>query len=116
MYLYIPSMPSKTINRMWDVWLVERSMKIFFRVGTAILFLSQPILLNHELEGMMQYLNTFPDSTIFNADILMNCALQIKITNSMLAEIETSVMRENEIAHGLHFDIYEEQMMRSGHK
>jgi len=95
---------------MWDIWLVERSMKIFFRVGTAILFLSQPILLNHELEGMMQYLNTFPDATIFNADILINCALQIKITNSMLADIETSVMRENEIAHGLHSDLYEEQM------
>ena len=108
MYLYIPSMPSKTINRMWDIWLVERSMKIFFRVGTAILFLSQPILLNNELEGMMQYLNTFPDATIFSADILINCALQIKITNSMLTEIEMSVMRENEIAHGLHN--YEAQM------
>ena len=102
MYLYIPSMPSKTINRMWDIWLVERSMKIFFRVGTAILFLSQPILLNHEIEGMMQYLNTFPDATIFSADILISCALQIKITNSMLEDIEMTVMRENELAHGLY--------------
>lgn len=101
---------------MWDIWLVERSMKIFFRVGTAILFLSQPILLNHELEGMMQYLNTFPDATIFNADILINCALQIKITNSMLAAIETSVMQENEIAHGLHSDVHQEDQRKSGGK
>ncbi len=81
--------------------LVERSFKIFFRVGTAILFLSQPILLNNELEGMMQYLNTFPDATILTHDILINCALQIKITNSMLAEIESWVVTKNEIAHGL---------------
>lgn len=100
-FLYIPSMPSKTVNRIWDIWLVERSPKIYFRVATAILFLSQPILLNNELEGMMQYLNTFPDSTIFSQDILINCALQIKITNRMLSEIELSVIRENEIAHGL---------------
>lgn len=100
-FLYIPSMPSKTINRIWDIWLVERSQKIFFRVATAILFLSQPFLLNNELEGMMQYLNTFPDATIFNADILINCALQIKVTNKMLANLEICVLRENEVAHGL---------------
>ncbi len=103
-------MPSKTINHIWDIMLVERSMKIFFRVGTAILFLSQPILLNHELEGMMQYLNTFPDATILTHDILINCALQIKITNSMLAEIERWVVRKHEIAYGLR-DAYQDQMM-----
>jgi len=75
---------------MWDIWLVERSYKIFFRVATAILFLSQPILLNHELEGMMTYLNTFPDATLLNPDILIACALQIKITNKQLADIERS--------------------------
>ncbi len=101
LFLYIPSMPAPTINHMWDIWLVERSMKIFFRVGTAILFLSQPILLNHDLEGMMQYLNTFPDATIFNPDILINCALQIKITNQLLEVIEASVVADNEIAHGM---------------
>ena len=101
LFLYIPSMPSATINHMWDIWLVERSMKIFFRVGTAILFLSQPILLNHELEGMMTYLNTFPDATLLNPEILIACALQIKVTNKMLAEIEMDVSRENELAHGV---------------
>mmetsp|Transcript_49437 Transcript_49437/g.148945 ORF Transcript_49437/g.148945 Transcript_49437/m.148945 type:complete len:551 (-) Transcript_49437:52-1704(-) len=90
-FLYIPSMPSATVCRMWDIWLVERSFKIFFRVATAILFLSQPILLNHELEGMMTYLNTFPDATLLNPDILIPCALQIKITNRMLAQIEMEV-------------------------
>jgi hypothetical protein len=99
LFLYIPSMPSKTINHMWDIWLVERSMKIFYRIGCAILFLSQPILLNNELEGMMTYLNTFPDATIFTSDILINCALQIKITNKMLSSIELEVIRENNSAH-----------------
>lgn len=56
LFLYLPSMPSETVGRMWDIWLVERSFKIFFRVATAILFLSQPTLLNTELEGMMMYL------------------------------------------------------------
>ena len=91
LFLYLPSMPSATVCHMWDIWLVERSFKIFFRVGTAILFLSQPILLNHELEGMMGYLNTFPDATLLSPDILIACSLQIKITNRMLMEIEKEI-------------------------
>jgi hypothetical protein len=84
-------MPIATVSRIWDIWVVERSYKIFFRVGTAILFLSQPILLNHELEGMMGYLNTFPDATLLSPDILIACSLQIKITNRMLMELEQEV-------------------------
>jgi hypothetical protein len=91
LFLYLPSMPTATVCHMWDIWLVERSFKIFFRVGTAILFLSQPILLNHDLEGMMTYLNTFPDATLLKSDILIACALQIKVTNRMLMELEMKV-------------------------
>ena len=96
LFLYLPSMPSATVCHMWDIWLVERSFKIFFRVGTAILFLSQPTLLNLDLEGMMTYLNTFPDATLLRRDILIPCALQIKITNRMLAEIEMDVTNFNQ--------------------
>lgn len=92
LFLYLPSMPSATVCHIWDIWLVERSFKIFFRVGTAILFLSQPTLLNHDLEGMMTYLNTFPDATLLRRDILIPCALQIKITNRMLVEIEMELL------------------------
>ena len=95
LFLYLPSMPSATVCHMWDIWLVERSFKIFFRVATAILFLSQPILLNHELEGMMIYLNTFPDATLLNPDILIACALQIKVTNRMLMELEREISESN---------------------
>jgi hypothetical protein len=95
LFLYLPSMPSATVCHIWDIWLVERSFKIFFRIGTAILFLSQPTLLNHDLEGMMTYLNTFPDATLLRRDILIPCALQIKITNRMLVEIEMEVARSN---------------------
>lgn len=91
LFLYLPSMPSATVCHMWDIWLVERSFKIFFRVGAAILFLSQPILLNQELEGMMSYLNTFPDATLLSPDILIACALQIKVTNRMLMALEEEV-------------------------
>ena len=94
LFLYLPSMPSATVCHMWDIWLVERSFKIFFRVATAILFLSQPILLNHELEGMMSYLNTFPDATLLSPDILIACALQIKVTNRMIMELEQQVVNE----------------------
>jgi len=93
LFLYLPSMPSATVNHMWDIWLVERSFKIFFRVGTAILFLSQPILLNHELEGMMTYLNTIPDATLLRPDILIPCALNIKVTNRLLQELEDELMK-----------------------
>ena len=95
LFLYLPSMPTATVCHMWDIWLVERSFKIFFRVATAILFLSQPILLNHELEGMMSYLNTFPDATLLSPDILIACALQIKVTNRMLMELEQEVVNES---------------------
>lgn len=96
LFLYLPSMPSSTVCHMWDIWLVERSYKIFFRVATAILFLSQPILLNHDLEGMMSYLNTFPDATLLCPDILIACALKIKVTNRMLMELEQEVVNEME--------------------
>jgi hypothetical protein len=96
LFLYLPSMPSATVCQIWDIWLVERSFKIFFRVGAAILFLSQPTLLNHDLEGMMTYLNTFPDATLLRRDILIPCALQIKITNRMLVEIEIEVAKFNQ--------------------
>jgi hypothetical protein len=92
LFLYLPSMPSATVCHMWDIWLVERSFKIFFRVGTAILFLSQPILLNHELEGMMTYLNTIPDATLLRPDILIPCALNIKVTNRLLQDLENELM------------------------
>jgi hypothetical protein len=92
LFLYLPSMPTATVCHMWDIWIVERSFKIFFRVATAILFLSQPILLNHELEGMMSYLNTFPDATLLSPDILIACALQIKVTNRMLMDLEQQVV------------------------
>lgn len=95
LFLYLPSMPSATVCHIWDIWLVERSFKIFFRIGTAILFLSQPTLLNNDLEGMMTYLNTFPDATLLRRDILIPCALQIKITNRMLVEIEMEVAKSN---------------------
>jgi hypothetical protein len=72
--------------------LVERSYKIFFRVGTAILFLSQPTLLNQELDGMMTFLNTFPDATILKPDILIPCALRIKVTNRLLMTLEQEVV------------------------
>lgn len=98
LFLYLPSMPSATVCHIWDIWLVERSFKIFFRVGTAILFLSQPTLLNNDLEGMMTYLNTFPDATLLRRDILIPCALQIKITNRMLVEIEMEVAKSNQSA------------------
>jgi len=102
LFLYLPSMPSATVCHIWDIWLVERSFKIFFRVGTAILFLSQPTLLNHDLEGMMTYLNTFPDATLLRRDILIPCALQIKITNRMLVEIEIEVTKPNELHDEVH--------------
>ena len=112
LFLYLPSMPTATVCHMWDIWLVERSFKIFFRVGTAILFLSQPILLNHELEGMMTYLNTMPDATLLNPDILLACANQIKVTNKMLEEIEAQVTGQMAASASAKVDIAEKEAER----
>jgi hypothetical protein len=49
---------------------------------------------------MMTYLNTFPDATLLRRDILIPCALQIKITNRMLVEIEIEVTKPNELYDG----------------
>ena len=112
LFLYLPSMPTATVCHMWDIWLVERSFKIFFRVGTAILFLSQPILLNHELEGMMTYLNTMPDATLLNPDILLACANQIKVTNRMLEDIEAQVTGQMASAASAKVDVAEKEAER----
>ena len=40
---------------------------------------------------MMTYLNTMPDATLLNPDILLACANQIKVTNRMLEDIEAEV-------------------------
>jgi hypothetical protein len=87
---YLSSYPNHVLNSHFR--LVERSYKIFFRVGTAILFLSQPTLLNQELDGMMTFLNTFPDATILKPDILIPCALRIKVTNRLLMTLEQEVV------------------------
>lgn len=94
LFLYIPSMPSATVCHIWDIWIVERSFKIFFRVAIAILFLSQPTLLNLDAEGMMTYLNTFPDPTLLNKNILIPCALGFKVTSRMLTDIEQMIQKE----------------------
>ena len=39
----------------------------------------------------MIYLNTMPDATLLNPDILLACANQIKVTNRMLEDIEAEV-------------------------
>jgi hypothetical protein len=40
----------------------------------------------------MSYLNTFPDATLLSPDILIACALQIKVTNRMLMDLEQQVV------------------------
>ena len=62
-------------------------------MGTAILFLSRPILLNHELEGTMTYTNTIiPDATL-EPDILIQCDLNIKVANRMLQILEAEATK-----------------------
>lgn len=40
---------------------------------------------------MMCYLNTFPDAALLSPDILIACAIQIKVANRLLMEIEHEV-------------------------
>ena len=45
LFLYVDALPPATRDRIWDIFFFERSWKIFFRVGIAIMELAMPALL-----------------------------------------------------------------------
>eukprot|EP00903_Cladosiphon_okamuranus_P009068 g8669.t1 len=90
LFLYNSRMPSDTIMWLWDNWVTERSYKVFFRAALAILKLSEPMLLQLDLESIMTYLSRFPQGGewVLEKENLVPAALSIKITDAILREAQ----------------------------
>ncbi|CAM9402580.1 unnamed protein product [Choristocarpus tenellus] len=91
LFLYVSCMPSQTLMHLWDMWVTERSYKVFFRAALAILQLSEEHLLELDLESIMLYLNSFPHEAVLEPDVLIPVALATKVTNSILREAQRAL-------------------------
>jgi len=74
--------------RIWDLFLFERSHKIFVRTAIAIFALLGDRLRRGDVEHMMKLLFD-TQSWGFEPDAVILRALEIKVTRSMLREVET---------------------------
>ncbi|CAM9921078.1 unnamed protein product, partial [Scytosiphon promiscuus] len=90
LFLYNSQMPSDTLLWLWDNWVTERSYKVFFRAAMAILKLSEPTLLQLDLESTMSYLSQFPHGSawVLQKEKLVPAALSIKITDGILRDAQ----------------------------
>ncbi|CAM9619814.1 unnamed protein product, partial [Sphacelaria rigidula] len=102
LFLYTSRMPSETLMWLWDVWVTERSFKVFFRASLAILQLSEPRLLELDMESILLFLSRFPQDGILDKETLVPTALAIKITDSKLREAQRKLDEaKNPAASGL---------------
>ena len=101
-FIYTPSITVQSINQILDIFVVERSFKIFFRVALAILKVSESSLLKMDMEGMMEYFACMPGGRggYLEAEILLKLALSIKVTRSMIFRVEDEVIANEETNRG----------------
>lgn len=88
LFLYAEAMPAETIDRIWDVFIVESSWVIIFQVAIAIIRLSTPHLLGKALDVILEYFNVFPNPEILEADFLLTEASKINITEEKLNHLQ----------------------------
>lgn len=90
LFLYLNKLPSATLDRIWDIFLVENSWKIMLRVSLALLHRSEPYIMSKPIDEVMQFLNTFGGESkqLLDADGLLRDALRIKVTNSVLNKLQ----------------------------
>jgi hypothetical protein len=101
LFLYLEPMPRDTLDRVWDVFMVERSPKILFRVALAIMFVSETTLLAQEMDGIMAFINGFPRTTgpefrdRLGVQALLAVAFKIKVSTDDLVQLERGWRRGN---------------------
>ncbi|OQS02732.1 hypothetical protein THRCLA_04930 [Thraustotheca clavata] len=89
LFLYLNALPKETLDSMWDIFTFERNWKIMFRVALAMLKLSEQHLIGKSIDEMMVFLNTFGDDpTILTKSKLLPVAFSLKVTNTMLKQLE----------------------------
>lgn len=90
LFLYLNVLPRATLDRIWDIFLLENNWKIMLRMAVAILQLSEEHVLGKPIDEVMQFLNTFGGKSeeLLAVDALVERALSIKVTNSVLTKLQ----------------------------
>jgi hypothetical protein len=88
LFLGIEAMPALTVDRLWDVFILESSWVIIFQVCLAIIRLSEANLLNTSVDQVILYFNTYPDASVLDYEVLINEASKIDIDDGTLFTLE----------------------------
>lgn len=90
LFLYLNVLPRASLDRLWDIFLVENNWKIMLRAAVAILQLAEPHVANRPIDEVMQFLNTFGGESerMLAPDTLVETALAVKVTNSVMAKLQ----------------------------
>eukprot|EP01041_Mallomonas_annulata_P000910 gene910-1766_t len=88
LFLYIEAMPALTIDKIWDVFLLESKWNIIYSVAIAILKLSEQDLLTKDVDDIVFYFNNFPDPKVLDDNILLQKAFSIDISSDYLMELD----------------------------
>jgi hypothetical protein len=92
-------MPSSTLDRIWDIFVFERNWKVIFRVALALLEASEELLLQFDPTQVMDFLRKFPGcEDLLDCERLIPNALDIKVTNKMLALLEAELANAGDFA------------------
>eukprot|EP00812_Abedinium_dasypus_P001528 NODE_1185_length_1216_cov_44.881137.p2 GENE.NODE_1185_length_1216_cov_44.881137~~NODE_1185_length_1216_cov_44.881137.p2 ORF type:complete len:289 (-),score=122.21 NODE_1185_length_1216_cov_44.881137:332-1198(-) len=93
MTVCIYNFPFSTVVRVWDIFLAE-GVKIIFRIALALLKQNEDTLLSESFEQILQTLKMAPSRV--ESEQLISVALQIKLKNKALKDIESEWMSRNE--------------------
>ncbi len=98
LFVYLDVLPTETLDRIWDIFIFERSWKIMFRVALALVQIIETKALalltdGRGVEGVHVHFTSFPDHLEELApDRLIPRALRIKLTNATLRNLKLEFM------------------------
>jgi hypothetical protein len=108
--LHLRSAPPVTLLRLWDTWLVTGDPQIFIKASLAIIELSKEKLLELDFDGMVEYLQSFPDSSVLEPNVLLPAAEGIQFDEGELMYFEQKVRSKE----GLEVPNASELLLRPG--
>ncbi|KAG7385520.1 hypothetical protein PHYBOEH_009002 [Phytophthora boehmeriae] len=90
LYLYLNVLPADSLDRIWDIFLFEKSWKILLRMALALLLLSKEHVMDKPIDEIMQFFNTFVDQAedLLAERSLTERALRLKVTNNVLTKLQ----------------------------
>ncbi|KAF0464782.1 TBC-domain-containing protein [Gigaspora margarita] len=103
--LYIPKwfltiftmvLPWSSVLRIWDVFYFE-GVKLFFRIGLAILDCTRDYILNHcpTISEILEFLGSIPHE-LLTPDLLLDAAFKIKLKRSTIKRLTKKASDKNE--------------------